>query len=681
MSLKSMSTNQRGMLGPETDDNAEARFVIDPSAIKVGKEIGKGAFSVVFSGEYNKRLVAVKCQPKDDNGEIPPYVLKEIAILQKLQHPNVLDFIGAADNQRAKQVWILSEQVHNGDLDALLKSIRKESIPHIGWSRMVQIALDIATGIEFLQSHGIIHRDIKSSNILLGDRFRAKLCDFGFATEISWLLEKDEVTGKTRRKSYCGTDAYMAPEMFLDEDYDESADVFSYGVVLMEMICCRPGNADGFLMRLPQHKFRILNEEFRDALPDSCPPALARLAEECVAFEPSDRPKCSEVVRRLAEILQQKQTSDELVELKPYTPTVIECEPQIEDDNDCECDGDYTDDDDTSSSSAMSEREDEVDALDDLLATEVDSLETAFPQPASSGTEEVEYDEEEEEDTNFAEEDQRSYSFDEETEPVSTCSKGEQQRPEASIHPPYHTGIILKRNRRGNRAWSEKWFILDRGFLHYTDAAGQQNGDLLPTISTLNLRECRLWKTMEMPELCFHVVNSHWKIKRELQALSKEDLDVWTTMLNQGIDYANSLPKSASSHSIISSAPTTTNNDATPPLSFLSAKQIRRMSNASANILSSSKSKSEESSLRQPESTTSSYCEVPSPVDEEDEVRSWLKGIGLERYSSTLKDKGFASLDFIRETGIEKEDLNFLGIKDPAARKALTTAARLLRNE
>ncbi|GLE01371.1 hypothetical protein PINS_up010201 [Pythium insidiosum] len=662
-----MSANQRG---PENADAAvSCLFAIDPSTVKIGKEIGKGAFSVVYSGEFNKKRVAVKCQPKDEHGAIPPFVLKEVQILQRLHHPNVLEFIGAADNRKTRQILILSEHSHHGDLDQLLRNIRKGVAPHLGWTKMVQIALDVARGIAFLHAQRFIHRDIKSSNILLDEQFCAKLCDFGFATETSAWDETsdgatDANTSSKRRKSYCGTDAFMAPEMFLDEDYNENVDVFSFGVVLMELICCRVANKDGFVMRLPQHKFCVVMSEFYDAMPSTCPPAFARIAEQCVAFEPTERPTSADVVRSLEDVLALGNLDCAgAVELRAFTPTVesscVDSEPQIDDDEDDDEDEDDDDGDD-----------DESDAGANL-------------------------DEEDADDSSSA--------------PV--------------LPPPYHTGVLLKRNRRGNRGWSEKLFILDCDHLHYVDAPTkststtqakqqhkqqQQHGghrqatatpknerrmslSAQPTMSSLSLRECRIWKvsdarkctrprprrvemrcshllcvcsssqTMEMPELCFNILNGSWKICRELRATSREDLEKWMQLIEQAIDYANDQAHQKASTATTIKVPLSVvkpTHTRRPSVNNLSTGSGSHRSTGSRGSRERSHGKAQSGSklcdsveeTRQPETTKS---DEPTCEDrDEDEVFEWLRALGLERFTGTFKAKGFTSVDFIREVRV-----------------------------
>ncbi|POM64167.1 TKL/LISK/LISK-DD1 protein Kinase, partial [Phytophthora palmivora] len=665
--------------------DAKALFQVEAAAVKIGREVGKGAFSIVYGGDYRGQHVAVKCQPKDAEGNIPAFVLREVQVLRLLHHPRLLQFVGAADNVRTKQIWILSEYLNNGDVDLLLKAIRSEKKAHIGWHRMVRIALDAAQGIEFLQQRHIVHRDIKSSNILLDDQHRAKLCDFGFAVEIKPVeaaiahggAESDE--SKQRRKSYCGTDAYMAPEMFLDEDYDHSVDIFSFGVVLMEMLCCRVANSDGFLMRLPQYKFQVLLPEFRSALPASCPSALATLAENCVSFEPSERPNITTIVQTLEDVLKHtNSTQCDSVELVPFTAD--EREPQIEEDDDAY----YGENDDEDDDDDDEEEEDDEDEDDD---EEEEDNSYNLQANGRHNTMGMDSDEEEREvrsqvvDDPFLEEE--SVDSDVHVHPASPA--------------PYHEGVILKRSRRGKRSWVEKWFIVDHDQLHYTDVPPrwQQHQQLnpewrckLPPISSLSLRECRIWKTMEMPELRFNVIDSNWKIKRELQAISKRDLQMWMELVNQGIDYANEqyarehdLPNNSttgtSASSSTASRPSRNKTKESLPQRLESSKpqEQRLKSNSDATAPRKTRRRSSVTKFEEPP-------ELPeTEEDRADEVYVWLKQIGFQRYTPMLKAKGFDSLDFIRETGIEMEDLNFVGIREPVARKAIRSAARTLRGD
>lgn len=408
---------------------------------------------------------------------------------------------------------------------------------------------------------------------------------------------EDDLAGKARRKSYCGTDAYMAPEMFLDEDYNESVDVFSYGVVLMEIICCREANTDGFLSRLPQSKFRISTAEFQDAMPLSCPPALARLAEQCVAFEPSERPSCDSIVHALDEMLAQKHslTSDP-VELRPFTPMskeVVESEPQTEEGDE---DYDYGDDEDD---------EDDVDENDD---------------DGGNGTVDLDDDEAD-----------RSGRFSSGGDSL-TCGSDDGVSILA-MAAPYHSGIIFKRNRRGNRSWTAKLFTLDHDQLHYSDAPSAKSSTSCEppssqsgasTLSSLCLRGCRIWKTMDMHELRFNIVNSSWKIVRELQASNTADLNRWMEHINQGIDYANELGLLKEPGSAPHSRHSKPNNH-------------------------SGRRKSKQQSAKEPETRCADVLLEAELQDESDEIYQWLASMNLQRFTSTLKAKGFSSLDFVRE--------------------------------
>ncbi|CAI5722769.1 unnamed protein product [Peronospora farinosa] len=673
--------SERQLEWPE-QDGADAKLVVnvDPMSIQIGREIGKGAFSIVYAGYYRGQHVAVKCQPKDGHGNIPALVLREVQVLRLLQHPRLLQYIGTADNVHARQVWILSEYLTNGDVDLLLKAIRTEKKRHLGWYCMVQIALDAALGIEFLQARHIVHRDIKSSNILLDDQHRAKLCDFGFAVMIQPAGAAESEASKQHRKSYCGTDAYMAPEMFLDEDYDQSVDIFSFGIVLMEILCCRVANSDGFLMRLPQFKFQVSSTEFRAALPASCPPALATLAEQCVSFEPSERPNIKTIVRTLENALKHISNSQhDVVELVPFTSEKRDLKTGANDD-----DAKYGEDNEDGSEDDDDEEEDDD---EDIEEEEEEERTYNLQTNGRHNTMGMESDEEERSvrsqvvDDPFL--DERSVCSDVIAQPASPA--------------PYYEGVILKRGRRGKRTWVEKWFIVDHDQLHYTDVPPrwqqhqQQNPDwrctLLP-ISSLSLRECRIWKTREMPELQFNLIDNNYKIKRELQAVSKRDLELWIELINRAIDYANDVY--AHEHDTRSNSTTGTSvsssNASRPSCNKVNELQPRSQE-LSKPLDQRLKAKSvvADPRMTRRRSSVTKYDEPPelpeTAEDRVDEVYIWLKHIGFQRYTPMLKAKGFTSLDFIRETGIEMEDLNFVGIKEPVARKSIRAAARTLRGD
>lgn len=523
----------------------------------------------------------------------------------------------------------------------------------------------------------------------LDDQYRAKLCDFGFAMDMKTTKqhdEEDETLGKARRKSYCGTDAYMAPEMFLDEDYNESVDVFSFGVVLMELLCCRVANHDGFLMRLPQHKFRICTPEFHDALPESCPAAFARLAEQCVSFEPSERPSADAIVSALKDLLTQKQLVDNadksgvaaaVVELRPFTPMVKadvnECEPQEDDDDNYSDDEEDDEDDDVDSQGDDCDRggDDTV----DLESDEADHSGLFSPEDVSFLY------------SSAADQTQIDLLLNGELEEELEFRPNEQLQQPTS-RPPYHAGVILKRNRRGARAWSSKWFILDGDQLHSSDnvpsspaaastacsnknrsdstcsTASNSGGGGASTLSTLALRDCRIWKTMEMPELCFNVINGNWKIKRELQAQSRDELEQWMELINQAIDYANSV------------APTVSGNTTALDKSWEGKLKPTKSEDRSSHSGSSAQVRKSPLSGKQPETRcpesavetaavdTKGHQQqqergisgaIASPEDEADEVFQWLQAIGFQRYTATFKAKGYASVDFIREVGVSHD--------------------------
>ena len=135
----------------------------------------------------------------------------------------------------------------------------------------------------FIHQNGIVHRDIKSHNILIDENYNVKVCDFGLAkpfSELNW-----------GNGQFCGTPAYMAPELFLKKGYDEKIDIYSFGTLIWEILV-RKIPFEGF--ELIDIKNRILSEE-KLYLPKTIPAEWACIINSCRSLDPNKRPSFSEI--------------------------------------------------------------------------------------------------------------------------------------------------------------------------------------------------------------------------------------------------------------------------------------------------------------------------------------------------------------------------------------------------
>ncbi|XP_022860362.1 integrin-linked protein kinase 1-like isoform X5 [Olea europaea var. sylvestris] len=158
----------------------------------------------------------------------------ELALLQQIRHPNVVQFLGAVT--QSTPMMIVTEYLPKGDLFAYLK--RKGTIK---LTRAIKFALDIARGMNYLHEHkpeAIIHRDLEPSNILLDDSGHLKVADFGLSKLMKVAKSiKEDIPATCQQTSW----RYLAPEVFKNEEYDTKVDVFSFALILQEMIeGCQP---------------------------------------------------------------------------------------------------------------------------------------------------------------------------------------------------------------------------------------------------------------------------------------------------------------------------------------------------------------------------------------------------------------------------------------------------------
>lgn len=289
--LRGDDTTDHSMYGePPSEERItemQENWLIPAGKLTVQSELGRGAFGVVYKGKYLTTTVAVK-KLHQHNDDIAKDFLHEVQIMKNLRHPNIVLWMGVQHDTEKGELSIVTEFVPNGTLSTFLKN-KKSS-----WSTRVSMALEIANALGYLHDRRILHRDLKSENVLLGASLECKVADFGLA-----VLHKGGA-----RLSAVGDPWWRAPEVD-NYEYDERADIFSYGIVLGEIITRFDGEHIRLGMVYQKSKkleFGVdsskLSEMVTETAPD-CPPALMDLAIACCREDPSARPSLAQVVERL----------------------------------------------------------------------------------------------------------------------------------------------------------------------------------------------------------------------------------------------------------------------------------------------------------------------------------------------------------------------------------------------
>lgn len=267
---------------PRTD------FEIPYRELSTRQLIGQGAFGRVFSGRWRGTPVAVKmlvCQ------QLTPDVIKEfraeVAVLSALRHPNIILFMGACTI--SPHLCIVTELAPKGSLWGVLHGHSRK----LDWKTVLKMIVDTARGMAFLHSAkpSILHRDLKSGNLLVDDAYSIKLSDFGLARVKAYTAT---MTGN------CGTYQWMAPEVLANSRYTEKADVYSFGVVCWELFTSRCPYES---MNQIQVAMAVLNEGKRLAIPDSTPSEVAAVVHSCWHAEPSSRPSFLNILDTLEALL------------------------------------------------------------------------------------------------------------------------------------------------------------------------------------------------------------------------------------------------------------------------------------------------------------------------------------------------------------------------------------------
>ncbi|KAJ1285319.1 hypothetical protein BS78_03G270900 [Paspalum vaginatum] len=282
--------------------------------------LGHGTYGSVYYGVLRDQEVAIKRMMATKTKEF----IVEMKVLCKVHHASLVELIGYAASK--DELFLVYEYSQNGSLKNHLHDPESKGYSSLSWIFRVQIALDAARGLEYIHEHTkdhYVHRDIKSSNILLDSSFRAKISDFGLAKLV--VKSSDAEASVTK---VVGTFGYLAPEYLRDGLATTKSDVYAFGVVLFELISGKEAitRAEGrgassnserrslasvmltALRKCPSSMYMgnlkdCVDHNLKDLYPHDCVYKMAMLAKQCVDEDPVLRPDMKQVVITLSQIL------------------------------------------------------------------------------------------------------------------------------------------------------------------------------------------------------------------------------------------------------------------------------------------------------------------------------------------------------------------------------------------
>uniref|UniRef100_A0A673XEM4 Mitogen-activated protein kinase kinase kinase n=1 Tax=Salmo trutta TaxID=8032 RepID=A0A673XEM4_SALTR len=257
---------------PEHKHNQEESWEVPFEEISDLQWVGSGAQGAVFLGKFHGEDVAVK--------KVRDIKETEIKHLRKLKHPNIITFKGICT--QAPCYCILMEYCAQGQLYEVLRAGRK-----ITPSLLIDWAMGIAGGMNYLHLHKIIHRDLKSPNMLITHDDLVKISDFGTSKEL---------IDKSMKMSFAGTVAWMAPEVIRNEPVSEKVDIWSFGVVLWEMLTGEVPYKDVDSSAII---WGVGNNSLNLPIPESCPDGFKILLRQCWNCKPRNRPSFRQILLHL----------------------------------------------------------------------------------------------------------------------------------------------------------------------------------------------------------------------------------------------------------------------------------------------------------------------------------------------------------------------------------------------
>ena len=276
--------NNNGNIGNNNNTNSPAgsNAAGGPGgAGNVGNGNGpSGVGGVAGGGPNASRALAIHHQKNKDKHRTIKDFKSEVELLSQLKHPNLVTFLGYCLEPNAIVMEYLPQNLH----DYLIENRgRLES------QQMIDFAYDIARGMEYLHRNSIIHRDLKSFNILLDENLNVKIADFGIA----------RVKTNTSTMTTTGTIAWTAPEILRHEAYNEKSDVYSYAIVLWEILSEGEIPFDDEFQSPMEAGIAVATGQIRPRLPRDSDPNWVSLIERCWKEDPSARPSFTELMDQI----------------------------------------------------------------------------------------------------------------------------------------------------------------------------------------------------------------------------------------------------------------------------------------------------------------------------------------------------------------------------------------------
>ncbi|CAL8461912.1 g1443 [Coccomyxa elongata] len=257
---------------------------LDPADIVFEEKIASGAFGDLYKGTYCGQEVAIKIlrNVHTDSQQYQEF-LQEVAIMRKVRHKNVVQFIGACTKK--PNLCIVFEFMAGGSIYDYMRKAGQLKL-----SLVLKIGTEVCRGMDYLHKRKIVHRDLKAANLLMDETGTVKIADFGVARVMN---STGVMTAET------GTYRWMAPEVIEHNPYREKADVFSFAITMWELLTGRVPYEE---MTPLQAAVGVVQKGLRPVIPANCPEGLASVMRDCWQRDARQRPAFEQLKVRLEEL-------------------------------------------------------------------------------------------------------------------------------------------------------------------------------------------------------------------------------------------------------------------------------------------------------------------------------------------------------------------------------------------